>query len=68
MNPEEPVAAEVMWFPVTSVKGVRVAQLLVIAVGADIAGKACVKGVVGVVHVMEKVGNPVLGAFWNARQ
>jgi hypothetical protein len=31
-------------------------------------GKVCVKGVVGVVHVMEKVGSPVLGAFWYATQ
>ena len=41
----------------------RVAQLLVMAVDPGSAGKACVKGVVGVVHVMEKVGSPELGAF-----
>jgi hypothetical protein len=33
------------------------------AVDADNAGKLCVKGVEGVVHVMEKVGSPVLGAL-----
>lgn len=41
----------------------RVAQLLASAVAAGIAGKVCVKGVVGVVQVMEKVGRPVLGAL-----
>ena len=44
-------------------KGVSVTQLLVIPDVADTAGKVCVKGVVGVVHVMSKVGSPVLGAL-----
>ena len=44
------------------------AQLLVIAVPADIAGKVCVNGVVGVVHVTERRGSPVLGALRNCAQ